>query len=77
MSFYSFSPCEVSSPPPVPQPEAKPQLKSDETIINPFYMRQLLQYAYRMAKEGRQLTEAEQIEEAEACVEMFRLFTIF
>ena len=41
-------------------------LKEDETIINPHYMRQLLQYAIRCAQEGRyRMSEEEEIHEAE------------
>lgn len=55
--------CIYCKDPQVPQPQIK--LKHDETIINPFYMRQLLQYAYRTSREGRELSEEEQMEEAE------------
>ncbi|KAI5121405.1 hypothetical protein M0805_003177 [Coniferiporia weirii] len=57
------------STPSAPQQPVPPKLKNDETIINPFYMRQLLQYAIRCAKEGRELSEAEQISEAERLVQ--------
>lgn len=37
------------SPPPEPQ-QKKPELAEDETIINPYYMRQLLQYGIRLGQ---------------------------
>lgn len=50
---------------PASAPASGVQLKDDETIINPFYMRQLLQYAIRCAQEGRtDLSDEEQMEEA-------------
>ncbi|KAJ8454299.1 hypothetical protein ONZ45_g19359 [Pleurotus djamor] len=40
---------ERNEPPP---PEPKPVLKPDETIINPHYMRQLLQYGIKLGQSG-------------------------
>lgn len=57
------------------EPTPQPKLKDDETIINPFYMRQLLQYAYRTAREGHELSDAEQMEEAVVCCVKFIYFT--
>jgi serine/threonine-protein kinase TTK/MPS1 len=37
--------------PPVPEPPRKPELAEDETIINPYYMRQLLQYGIRLGQQ--------------------------
>lgn len=54
----------IAVPPPAPKPQP-PKLKDDETIINPFYMRQLFQHAIHVAQEGRrEFTEEEEIEEA-------------
>jgi hypothetical protein len=41
---------------PSPEPTKKPELAEDETIINPYYMRQLLQYGIRL---GQQQNSAE------------------
>jgi len=35
---------------PSPEPQQKPELAEDETIINPYYMRQLLQYGIRLGQ---------------------------
>ncbi|KAI0304371.1 kinase-like domain-containing protein [Multifurca ochricompacta] len=35
----------------VPEPPRKPELAEDETIINPYYMRQLLQYGIRLGQQ--------------------------
>ena len=34
-----------------PEPAQKPELAEDETIINPYYMRQLLQYGIRLGQQ--------------------------
>ncbi len=34
-----------------PEPTKKPELAEDETIINPYYMRQLLQYGIRLGQQ--------------------------
>ncbi|KAH9891689.1 kinase-like domain-containing protein [Cubamyces lactineus] len=49
-----------SPPPPPPAPE--PKLREDETIINPHYMAQLLQYGISLGLQGRCL-EGEELEE--------------
>jgi len=36
---------------PSPEPTQKPELAEDETIINPYYMRQLLQYGIRLGQQ--------------------------
>lgn len=36
---------------PSPEPTQKPKLAEDETIINPYYMRQLLQYGIRLGQQ--------------------------
>lgn len=36
---------------PSPEPTPKPELAEDETIINPYYMRQLLQYGIRLGQQ--------------------------
>jgi len=36
---------------PEPEPAKKPELGEDETIINPYYMRQLLQYGIRLGQQ--------------------------
>jgi serine/threonine-protein kinase TTK/MPS1 len=36
---------------PSPEPTKKPELAEDETIINPYYMRQLLQYGIRLGQQ--------------------------
>lgn len=36
---------------PEPEPAKKPELAEDETIINPYYMRQLLQYGIRLGQQ--------------------------
>jgi serine/threonine-protein kinase TTK/MPS1 len=36
---------------PSPEPTRKPELAEDETIINPYYMRQLLQYGIRLGQQ--------------------------
>ena len=41
---------EEESPSPEPATQ-KPQLAEDETIINPYYMRQLLQYGIRLGQQ--------------------------
>jgi hypothetical protein len=38
-------------PAPEPEPAKKPELAEDETIINPYYMRQLLQYGIRLGQQ--------------------------
>ncbi|TDL17877.1 Pkinase-domain-containing protein [Rickenella mellea] len=49
--------------------QPKLELKDDETVINPYYMRQLLQYAIRVAREGkREMSDEEQMKEAERLV---------
>jgi hypothetical protein len=40
-----------SGEPPAPEPPRKPELAEDETIINPYYMRQLLQYGIRLGQQ--------------------------
>lgn len=63
-------PKDPTPPPPrPPTPEPAPSnglvLKDDETIINPFYMRQLFQYAIKVAQEGETcVTEEQQIARA-------------
>lgn len=48
-----------------PAPAAKPALAHDETIINPFYMCQLLKHAYQRAQQGMcEKTEEELLEHA-------------
>jgi serine/threonine-protein kinase TTK/MPS1 len=37
---------------PSPEPARKPELAEDETIINPYYMRQLLQYGIRLGQQA-------------------------
>ncbi|KAI9443267.1 kinase-like domain-containing protein [Lactarius indigo] len=37
--------------PPAPEPPRQPELAEDETIINPYYMRQLLQYGIRLGQQ--------------------------
>ena len=68
--------CQVAEEP-EREPTPQPKLKDDETIINPFYMRQLLQYAYRTAREGHELSDAEQMEEAAVCCAKFSLLHSF
>jgi hypothetical protein len=41
----------VSGESPEPEPAKKPELEKDETIINPYYMRQLLQYGIRLGQQ--------------------------
>jgi len=36
---------------PSPEPTRRPELAQDETIINPYYMRQLLQYGIRLGQQ--------------------------
>lgn len=48
--FCLAEPCPPSPPPPSEFPEL--ELRHDETIINPHYMRQLLMYGLRMGKDG-------------------------
>ncbi|KAI9509222.1 kinase-like domain-containing protein [Russula earlei] len=43
-----------------PEPTRKPELAQDETIINPYYMRQLLQYGIRL---GQQQNSADMSQE--------------
>lgn len=50
---------------PVSPPKLKLALKDDETIINPFYMQQLLKYAIKCAKEGRELSDEDELIEAQ------------
>jgi len=42
---------EGSGESPSPEPTQKPKLAEDETIINPYYMRQLLQYGIRLGQQ--------------------------
>jgi len=50
---------ELSAPP-------KPQLAADETIINPYYMRQLLQYGIKLgATQGETMDQEALLREAE------------
>ncbi|KAH8114369.1 kinase-like domain-containing protein [Phellopilus nigrolimitatus] len=69
------TPAPVPAPAPAP-PAPTPKLKDDETVINPFYMRQLLQYAIRCSKQERgHMTEADQIVEAERLVHELKLIS--
>ena len=49
------------------QQRASPKLKDDETIINPFYMKQLLQHAIQCAREGK-LDKSDEELHQHACV---------
>ena len=58
--FFSLLICELmlffsvalgESPEPEPEPPKKPKLAEDETIINPYYMRQLLQYGIKLGQQ--------------------------
>lgn len=60
---------------PQPQREA-PKLKADETIINPFYMRQLLQHAIHLARENK-LGDSEEELHQHAIVSLFSAFRFF
>ncbi|KAI0335853.1 kinase-like protein [Cubamyces sp. BRFM 1775] len=51
-----------SPPPPPPAPAPEPKLREDETIINPHYMAQLLQYGISLGLQGRCL-EGDDLEE--------------
>lgn len=51
MLFFSVVLGESPEPEPEPEPAKKPKLAEDETIINPYYMRQLLQYGIRLGQQ--------------------------
>ncbi|KAI0947460.1 hypothetical protein AcV7_009886 [Taiwanofungus camphoratus] len=55
-------------PPPPPPPPAPPALKEDETIINPYFMRQLLAYGIALGQQGRQMDGELLLQEAERLV---------
>jgi len=59
--------CEVESP------AAKPQLAQDETIINPYYMRQLLTYGIKLGQQQQnaEMDPDELLKEAEVCTYLF------
>jgi len=44
-----------------PEPTAAPVLKEDETIINPYFMQQLLTYGLKLGREGQSL-DADELE---------------
>lgn len=44
---------------------AAPALKEDETIINPFFMQQLLEYGIGLGQQGRVMDRDELLREAE------------
>ena len=47
----------------------KPSLAADETIINPYYMRQLLQYGIKLGESQSTAMDAESLlREAEVCI---------
>ncbi|KAH9950557.1 kinase-like domain-containing protein [Amylocystis lapponica] len=56
-------------PPPTPTP---PSLKHDETIINPFFMQQLLRYGIGLGREGRDMDDYDLVKEAERLVAELR-----
>ncbi|TCD65100.1 Protein kinase [Steccherinum ochraceum] len=62
---------EITSAPAQPTPPASPApaLKPDETIINPYFMQQLLRYGMSLGTQGRNMDEDELSKEAERLVE--------
>lgn len=61
LNLHSFSLAEASP--------VKPSLAADETIINPYYMRQLLQYGIKLGESQSTAMDAESLlREAEVCV---------
>jgi serine/threonine-protein kinase TTK/MPS1 len=83
--WLSMKECETSSSlgsqlsyqlifPPVAELNApvKPSLAQDETIINPYYMRQLLQYGIKLgATQGESMDQDALLKEAEVCCIVF------
>lgn len=64
---------------PEPEPAKKPELAEDETIINPYYMRQLLQYGIRLGqqKNSADLSPEDLLREATVRLPAWSLFTLF
>jgi len=62
---------------PEPEPAKKPELAEDETIINPYYMRQLLQYGIRLGqqKNSADLSPEDLLREATVRLPAWSLFT--
>jgi len=54
--------------PPTPPPPPAPALAPDETIINPYYMRQLLQYGIGLGQDGAMMDDDELLRIAEKLV---------
>jgi len=58
---------DIAPPPPV-----KDLLEPDETIINPFYMRQLLEYGIKLGvSQGGDMDPESLLREAEVCLSPF------
>jgi serine/threonine-protein kinase TTK/MPS1 len=51
LDWYAHLALGVVGEPPAPEPPRQPELAEDETIINPYYMRQLLQYGIRLGQQ--------------------------
>ena len=49
--WYAHSALGLVGEPLAPEPPRQPELAEDETIINPYYMRQLLQYGIRLGQQ--------------------------
>lgn len=60
----------------VEPPAAKPQLAQDETIINPYYMRQLLTYGIKLGQQQQNadMDPDELLKEAEVCYSFLLVF---
>ena len=60
---------------PAEPPAAKPELAQDETIINPYYMRQLLSYGIKLGqqRQNADMDPDELLKEAEVCSFCFLL----
>jgi hypothetical protein len=51
-------------------PPAKPQLAQDETVINPYYMKQLLEYGIKLGQQAQsgEIDQEYLVKEAEVCL---------
>lgn len=55
---------------PAPRPPVKDLLEPDESVINPFYMRQLLEYGIRLGRSQSDMDPESLLREAEVCLSL-------